>query len=44
MKASRIKYDDPVGLRAKVIYTDVNYAKGYEVSYEYEKDSANKGL
>ena len=44
MKASRIKYDDPAGLKAKVVYTDINFAKGYEVTYEYEPDPTNKGL
>lgn len=44
MKASRLKYDDPAGLRSKVVYTDVNFSKGYQVTYEYEKDPTNKGL
>ncbi len=30
MAASRIKYDDPAGLKAKLVYTDVNFNKtGY---------------
>lgn len=30
ISASRIKYDDPAGLRAKLVYTDVNFNKtGY---------------
>ena len=45
MVASRIKYDDPAGLRAKLIYTDVNFNKsGYEVRTEYMADPTNKGL
>ena len=44
MAASRIKYDDPAGLKAKLVYTDVNFATGYEVRTEFTRDSTNKGL
>lgn len=45
MAASRIKYDDPAGLRAKLIYTDSTFAKtGYEVTSELVRDPTNKGI
>ena len=56
MAASRIKYDDPAGLRSKLIYTDTEAAfitrgkrgrkldPGYEVRTEYVQDPTNKGL
>jgi len=42
--ASRIKYDDPAGLRAKLIYTDIHFGKGYEVTTQMVSDPTNKGL
>ena len=42
--ASRIKYDDPAGLRSKLIYTESEFAGGYEVKHEYVHDPTNKGL
>ena len=43
--ASRIKYDDPAGLKAKLIYTDTGrLGPGYEVSTEFVADPSNKGL
>ena len=56
MVASRIKYDDPAGLRAKLIYTDTEAEfitrgkrgkkldTGYKVTTEYVADPSNKGL
>jgi len=42
--ASRIKYDDPAGLRAKLIYTQSDFKIGYEVTSVLVPDPTNKGL
>ena len=53
MAASRLKYDDPAGLRAKLVYTDTQAEfitrgkkkfHGYEVHTEYVADPSNQGL